>query len=298
METVTDGRDELGEEVVQLLVAEQFPEWANLEIKEVEHQGWDNRTFRLGDDLSVRLPSAEGYEPQVDREHRWLPFLAEGLSLPIPSPVARGVPSPRFSRPWSVYRWLPGDPLIGTKVVDLDQLAADCAPFLRSLESLPTPLDAPHPQPSTGFRGDAFRRYLAEGEAAVTALDAALQPRALEWMRAAASTTWDRAPVWVHGDMASGNLLTRDGRLTAVIDFGCMAVGDPACDLTLAWTVFDESSRERFRRDVGHDLDTWTRARGWAVWKAAITMQAARATSAKLKDAQRTVEELCRDDAW
>jgi aminoglycoside phosphotransferase (APT) family kinase protein len=295
---MTDGRDELGEEVVQLLLAEQFPQWANLEIKEVEHQGWDNRTFRLGDDLSVRLPSAEGYEQQVDREHRWLPFLAERLRISIPSPVARGVPSPRFSRPWSVYRWLPGEPLIGAKAVDLDQLATDCASFLRSLEALPTPLDAPHPQPSNGFRGDAFRRYLAEGEAALAVLDATLRPRALEWMRTAASTTWDRAPVWVHGDMASGNLLTREGRLTAVIDFGCIAVGDPACDLTLAWTIFDEPSRERFRHDVGHDIDTWTRARGWAVWKAAITIQAAGTTSAKLTDAQRTIEELWRDDAW
>lgn len=284
-------------ELVRLLVKEQFPQWADLEVTEVSSQGWDNRTFRLGPDLSVRLPSADGYAPQVDREHRWLPFLSQRLQMPIPSPVAKGAPSRKFPRIWSVYQWLDGVALDEIDPVDLEAIAADVAAFLRSLQALLIPPGAPTPQQSNGFRGDPFDRYLAEGEAAVPMLGSPLQQQARQWLQEATESSWSFAPVWVHGDMAAGNLLTRGNRLGAVIDFGSMAVGDPACDLTVAWTILDTRSREIFRQQVGHDLETWRRARGWAVWKAAITLKSASEGSLRHQVAQRTVRELWSDDA-
>lgn len=284
-------------ELVRGLLEEQFPQWANLEVREVSSQGWDNRTFRLGPDLSVRLPSADGYVPQVDREHLWLPFLGERLQMAIPSPVAKGSRSRMFPRAWSVYGWLKGVPLDEADAIDLEVFAADVASFLCSLQALPTPSGAPVPEESNGFRGDRFDRYLAEGEAALSVLDRHLRLEAHQWLQTAAQSSWSPAPVWVHGDMAAGNLLTLDGRLSAVIDFGCMAVGDPACDLTVAWTIFEGRSRDVFRHRVGHDMETWRRARGWAIWKAAITLRSAPEHSVKYLSSERAIREVWRDDA-
>lgn len=284
-------------ELVRRLLRQQFPQWADLEVREVSSQGWDNRTFRLGRHLSVRLPSGDGYAPQVDREQRWLPFLGRALRTPIPSPVAMGDPSPDFPRRWSVYRWLDGTPLDEAHAIDLIGVAADVAAFLRSLEAVPLPPGAPPPDASNGFRGDSFDRYLAEGRAAMSVLAPPLRQQAGRWLDEAAKSSWSSPPVWVHGDVAAGNLLVRDGRLAAVIDFGCLAVGDPACDLTIAWTVFDGASREAFRHHVGHDTDTWHRARGWATWKAVLTLGSTPEGSSKHRAADRTLRELWSDSA-
>ena len=112
-------------DLVRILVREQFPEWAHLEVTEVSSQGWDNRTFRLGSAMSVRLPSGAGYAPQVAREHRWLPFLGRHLQIPIPTPLARGAASQQFPWAWSVYRWLDGTPLEEFATVNLGALAVD-----------------------------------------------------------------------------------------------------------------------------------------------------------------------------
>ena len=278
--------------LVRVLVREQFPEWADLEVTEVSSQGWDNRTFRLGSVMSVRLPSGAGYAPQVDTEHRWLPFLSRYLQTPIPTPLAKGAASPQFPWAWSVYRWLDGTPLEETPTGNLDTLAVDVAAFLRALQSIPTPADAPEPEQANGFRGAPFDRYVAEGQEAVRMLDESVQQRARIWLDQATESSWTSAPVWVHGDMAAGNLLLHDGRLGGVIDFGCMAVGDPACDLTMAWTIFDARSRGIFRDHVDQAPETWSRARGWALWKALITLRSAPPRSAKSRLAQRTLSEL------
>lgn len=278
--------------LVRILVREQFPEWAHLAVTEVSSQGWDNRTFRLGRGMSVRLPSGAGYAPQVDREHRWLPFLGRHLPTPIPIPLARGAASQHFPWAWSVYRWLEGTPLAESPTSNLDDLAVDVATFLRALQSIPTPADAPQPEQANGFRGASFDRYLAEGQAAVPVLDESVQQRARSWLEQATESTWSAAPVWVHGDMAAGNLLLHDGRLSGVIDFGCMAVGDPACDLTMAWTIFDAHSRGIFRDHVDHEPETWSRARAWTLWKVAITLRSAPPRSARNRWAQRTLREL------
>ncbi len=287
---------ELSVELVRRLLRAQFPRWADLEVTEVASQGWDNRTFRLGHDLSVRLPSADGYAPQVDREHRWLPHLGRAMVTPIPAPVAKGTPTPELPRAWSIYRWLEGTPLNEASVVDLAGLAVDLTEFLVRLENVVVPRDAPPPEPSNGFRGGPFGRYLAEAQAAVLVLAGPLREEARRWLQEAAEGTWSSQPVWVHGDIAAGNLLVGPaGRLAAVIDFGCLAAGDPACDLTAAWTIFDESTRETFRQGLPHDADAWRRARGWALWKAAITLGSEQEGSPKHRDAQRTVQQLWSD---
>lgn len=275
--------------LVRRLVDTQFPQWRDLPIVPVEHDGWDNRTFRLGDDLSVRLPSATGYTVQVAKEQEWLPRLAPQLPLPIPQPVAAGVPGEGYPFPWSVYRWLPGRALVlalaggagdgegagdgrdGREEVDAVVLARDLGAFLVALRQADAAA-GPEPGPLTALRGAPPGVYGDEAVAAIALLgDDAPRARAL-WDRAIVSR-WEAAPVWFHGDVAEGNLLVDAGRLSAVIDFGTAGVGDPACDLVPAWTLFDEPARAAFRAAAGLDDGTWDRARGWALWKAAITLR-------------------------
>ncbi|MEV8212544.1 aminoglycoside phosphotransferase family protein [Leifsonia sp. NPDC077715] len=259
--------------LVRRLVDAQFPEWRGLPIRPVEHDGWDNRTFRLGEELSVRLPSAEGYVEQVAKEQSWLPMLRDVVPVPIPSPVAVGAPGETFPFPWSVYRWLPGTPVVLRGDVSRDaELATAIGRFLVALRAAPTD-GAPGPGPHNFFRGAPPEVYEEEALAAFALLGPEASRARSLWAEAT-SSRWERAPVWFHGDVAPGNLLVDgSGALSAVIDFGTSGVGDPACDLVPAWTMFDGAARDAFVATVDLDEPTWARARGWALWKAAITVR-------------------------
>jgi aminoglycoside phosphotransferase (APT) family kinase protein len=259
-------------QLVSRLVAAQFPHWADLPVTPVELDGWDNTTFRLGEDLAVRLPSADGYVAQVDKEHKWLPILAPQLPLPIPRPLAKGIPGNGFPRPWSVYRWLAGRYTTMDRVGDLDRFATDLADFLAALYEI-DPAGGPEPGAHNFFRGGPLTTYDSETREAIAALKAEIDTDAATavW-EAALAASWDGPSVWIHGDVTAANLLVADGRLGAVVDFGCSGVGDPACDLTIAWTFFFGESRVRFRNRLPLDEGTWARGRGWALWKAVITL--------------------------
>jgi aminoglycoside phosphotransferase (APT) family kinase protein len=255
------------------LIAAQFPHWADLAIAPVELSGWDNRTFRLGDELSVRLPSADWYALQVDKEQRWLPALAPHLPLAIPTPVARGVPGEGYPYSWSVYRWLDGRPASVERIGDLTAFATTLADFLVALGRV-DPTGGPPPGPHNFHRGGPLTTYAHEVVDAVAALGDEIPRAAVErvWDDAVAAT-WTGDPVWFHGDVATGNLLVRDGRLAAVIDFGTSGVGDPACDAVIAWTFLTGPARAAFRSALRVDPGTWSRGRGWALWKALITLR-------------------------
>jgi aminoglycoside phosphotransferase (APT) family kinase protein len=259
-------------DLARRLVAAQFPQWAQLAVTPVELDGWDNRTFRLGAELSLRLPSGDWYALQVDKEQRWLPRLAPHLPLPIPQPVARGEPGAGYPYPWSVYRWLEGEPASSCSVPDPVALASALAAFLAALQRVAAS-GGPAPGAHNFFRGGPLATYAEETEQAIAALGGEVAAGVLRRVfDDALDARWEGEPVWVHGDVAAGNLLLRDGRLEAVIDFGCSAVGDPACDVVIAWTLFSGSSRAAFRAGLGVDPATWSRARGWALWKALITL--------------------------
>ena len=278
--------------LVARLIAAQFPRWAGLPVRPVEPGGWDNRTFRLGDDLSVRLPSAEPYAGQVAKEHRWLPRLAPLLPLPIPVPLALGRPDEGYPWPWSVYRWLDGEPAAPERIADPRRFATELARFLAALQRI-DPAGGPPPGPHNFFRGGPLTVYDAETRRAIAALRDGIDAEAATatW-EAALRAPWPGPPVWVHGDVAAGNLLLRHGRLSAVIDFGCTGVGDPACDTTIAWTLLSGESRAAFRAALPLDRATWARGRGWALWKALITLAAHRDTDPATAGAARRVVDL------
>jgi aminoglycoside phosphotransferase (APT) family kinase protein len=282
--------------LVRRLLADQFPQWANLPITPAEPQGWDNRTFRLGAELSVRLPSAAGYVPQVEKEHRWLPALAPQLPLPIPTPVALGSPGEGFPWPWSVYRWLPGEPVGSAPADDLVAFAAALADFLVALQRI-DPDGGPHAGAHSFFRGAPLTVYDEETRRTIAAVGEFIDaPAATAVWEAALAAPWVGPPVWFHGDVAVNNLLLRDGQLSAVIDFGCSGVGDPACDTVIAWTLFHGASRAAFRAGLPLEAATWQRGRGWALWKALLIFEQERTRdAAQATEARRVIDELLAD---
>jgi aminoglycoside phosphotransferase (APT) family kinase protein len=264
-------RGDITPSLVARLVEAQFPEWAALAVTPVELDGWDNITFRLGQDMSVRLPSGDAYSAQVAKEHRWLPVLAPHLPVAIPEPLARGVSGCGYPWPWSVYRWLPGAYATVDRIADLTEFARSVGGFLVALRAV-DPADGPSAGPDTQFRGGPLSVWDLWTRETIASLAHEIDAdRATEVWTAALAAKGEAPPMWFHGDITPSNLLVADGRLSAVIDFGCSGVGDPACDLAIAWTFFAGGSRRAFMESVPADGAAWERGRGWALWKALVT---------------------------
>jgi aminoglycoside phosphotransferase (APT) family kinase protein len=256
---------------VRRLIEEQFPRWADLPVEPVTNGGWDNRTFHLGVDMVVRLPSAAEYAQAVEKEHRWLPVFAPRLPLPIPVPLAKGKPSAEYPHPWSVYRWLDGVTATPDRIADPVRFAVDLADFLAALRRV-DPSDGPRPGVHNWFRGGTLRTYDKNTRHALEDLAGRVDvDLAREIWADALVARWDGVDRWFNGDVAEGNLLLNDGRLVAVIDFGTCGVGDPACDLAVAWTLLTAEGRQAFRDRLSVDAASWARGRGWALWKTLAT---------------------------
>ena len=252
------------------LIAEQCPQWADLPVSPVVTSGWDNRTFHLGDEMLIRLPSSADYADQVSKEQQWLARLAAELSVRIPAPLAVGKPSKIYPFPWSVYRWIPGETAAAHPPEDKIQFARDLAYFLNEFQKIDVG-GGPSAGPHNFYRGGDLAVYDSETRHALTKLSAQTHCALLEkiWEKGL-SSHWPFPPVWVHGDISAGNLLTADNRLRAVIDFGQLGTGDPACDFVMAWTFFDTQSRNVFFDTLQTDDATRERAMAWALWKALI----------------------------
>jgi aminoglycoside phosphotransferase (APT) family kinase protein len=251
--------------LVRRLLAAQFPRWADLPIQPVPSAGTDNALYRLGDDMAVRLPRIQGATGQVDKEHRWLPRLATHLPLAIPAPLAKGTPGEGYPFHWSVYRWLEGENATIGRIANPCQAATELAAFIAALQRIdPTggPLAVDH-----NLRGVPLAMRDTYTREAIAALHGIIDVDAVmtAWEAVLQVPEWNRAPVWFHGDLLPGNLLVKLGRLSAVIDFGGLGVGDPACDLMIAWGLFSGKGRDVFRAALAVDDATWARGRGCAL---------------------------------
>lgn len=269
-----DGRARISADLAKRLVGNQFPQWGHLSVVPVEFDGWDNCTFRLGTDMTLRLPTAADYAPAIDKEHRWLPVLAPRLPVQVPECLAKGEPAEGYPYHWSVRRWITGDPADHADIPDETHFATQLAEFLRALQQV-DPDGGPTAGAHSLYRGAPPAHYDDEVRRALATLAGRIDTGAAAavWANSLSSLRTG-LPVWFHGDVATGNLLVRNGSLAGVIDFGTCGVGDPACDLVIAWTRFSGRSRKEFRHAVSADAGTWARARGWALWKALIGLAA------------------------
>ncbi len=267
---MTDDEPLVDANTARRLVETQFPQWAGLKVLPVATEGWCNRVFHLGSEMVIRMPRHLAYAKQVEKEVQWLPRLAPMLPIPVPEPLAIGSPSEHYPWHWSVYRWIEGATATPERVTSMIGLARQLAGFLVALQRI-APQDGPPPGPHNFYRGGPLATYDSQTREAIAALGGRIDTAAVleVWERGLASS-WQDPPVWIHGDVSVGNLLVRNGQLSAVIDFGNLGIGDPACDLAICWTVFESKARSAFRHRLALDPETWARGRGWALWKALI----------------------------
>ncbi len=283
--------------LVRRLLAAQFPQWADLPIEPAASAGTEHAIYRLGEEMAARLPRTAGASGRVDKEQRWLPRLAALLPLAIPEPLAKGTPAEGYPWHWSVYRWLPGAAATIDRIADPGEAATDLARFVEALQRIDAS-DGPPPGPHNFFRGVPLSARDADTRAAIASLDGIFDSDAVTaaWEVALRAPAWDGPPTWIHGDLSSGNLLVERGRLSAVIDFGGLGVGDPACDLMIAWDLFSGESREVFRSALAVDAASWARGRGWALSQALIFIPYYRDTNpAGVDVARRMIGEVLAD---
>ncbi|MFI1991646.1 aminoglycoside phosphotransferase family protein [Actinoplanes sp. NPDC020271] len=285
--------------LVTRLLAAQFPRWAGRPVRVLPESGTDNVTFRVGDDLSVRLPRTPRMQGQVEKDMAWLPRLAPALPLSIPEALAAGAPSDEFPFTWGVYRWLDGTSFRPELLDDPIAAAHDLAGFIHRLQSVdttgaPTPPDDPFSRGTPlAPRDELFRAALDELR---DDFDTALALEA--WEASLATGPWTGPPRWIHGDLMPGNVLVSGGRLTAVIDFATAWAADPAGDLLAAWHLFSGESRRAFRDALRVDEHAWSRARGWALSLTMIALPYYRARNpAAVHNARVLVDDLLADYA-
>ncbi|HMQ34282.1 MAG TPA: aminoglycoside phosphotransferase family protein [Chloroflexaceae bacterium] len=256
--------------LVRRLLAAQFPEWAGLPITPIPSAGTDNAIYRLGDDKAVRLPRIHWAAGQIAKERTWLPRLGPHLPLELPVQLAVGAPDAGYPYEWGVYRWLAGDSAADAPIASMDETAVVLAQFITALQWI-EPTGGPDAV-GHSLRGVPLRLRDAGTRAAIAAMGSMIDASAAlrVWDEALRAPEWDRPPVWFHGDLLPGNLLVTGGRLSAVIDWSGLGVGDPTCDLMCAWALFSGQSRQTFRDALAVDDATWARAKGQALSQAVI----------------------------
>jgi aminoglycoside phosphotransferase (APT) family kinase protein len=284
--------------LVRGLIAAQFPQWAELAIETVPSWGTDNALYRLGDDMVVRLPRRRHNTAHLEKERRWLPRLAPLLPLAIPVPLGAGEPAERYPFAWSIYSWLEGETANVDPIADLGQAATGLAHFVAALQRF-DPADGPPPGAHNSFRGVPLAARDEDTRSAIGSLAGTLDVGAATavWETALRAPTWRRAPVWIHGDLDSRNLLVKDGRLSAVIDFGCLGLGDPAYDVMVAWKILSADTRDIFRNALSVDEATWARSRGLTLSQAlmALNYYTSESNPVLVREAQRWLATVLAD---
>jgi aminoglycoside phosphotransferase (APT) family kinase protein len=253
--------------LVRRLLALQFPQWADLPIAHVPSSGTVNALYRLGDDMVMRIPRM-AWGQGMGEELEWLPKLTPLLPAEVPVPIAVGEPAEGYPWAWGVYPWLEGEIPEVERFAGSVALALDLAGFVQALHAADLPGGPP------AGRGSSLSPFNEATRAALVSLEGVIDTEAATeaWDEALEVHEWEGAPAWVHGDLMPGNLLVRDGRLAAVIDWGGFGVGDPAVDLAVAWNLLSGDARDAFRATLAVDDATWLRGRGWALWTGIVAL--------------------------
>ncbi|MES0882208.1 aminoglycoside phosphotransferase family protein [Roseibium sp. SCP14] len=286
----------IDEDLVAHLIERQFPNLNHLPVAPVRKQGWDNRTFRLGDALSVRLPSNASYADAVMKEANVLAALGNHLSVEVPDVVAIGEPDVEFPLPWSIRHWIEGDTLEHSSEVNQDEFASSLGKILSDMRTIPTN-GAPIAGKHSFYRGCHLSVYGDEVQKSLEILEGKIDSAlCLDIWQRSITSAWRDKPVWFHGDVAAGNIIVENDAVKALIDFGICGIGDPACDCTMAWTFFDVESRNVFRSACAVDEDTWQRARGWALWKALVCLSGLSSPDVDGVQA-RALQQICDEEA-
>lgn len=253
---------DISPELIRDLLLKQFPQWANLSLELMHPEGTDNAMYKLGDDKLVRLPRTKRSSFNIEKELTWLPRLGPHLPLSIPNIIGNGTPDKNYPFPWLVCEWLDGTNPDKKNMIDEHIAATDLAGFVKAMQKI---------QPNGGpncRRGKALSACDDEVKRSIPLLNELYSKKILNdlWISALKVPQWEKEPVWIHGDLHAGNLLVKNRKIIGVVDWGLAGIGDPACDMMVAWTLLSKKSREVFYSIAQPDEDTWNRGRGWALF--------------------------------
>lgn len=256
-------------DIVNHLIKQQCPQYSDLPIKRIPSSGTVHALYRLGHQFVVRLPRIEATHG-IRKEWSWLKYLSPHLDTPISNPIFRGSPSEAYPWPWLISHYHAGSNPSFEKENEHNWLAIALAIFLNQLHTIPLIEGAPQSRRGVSLKSldQRTRREIAHisNEFDATKL-------VQLWQSLSELPPWHHKPVWVHGDVLPGNILVDHQTLSAVIDFSDVGIGDPACDLVVAWALFNKHSRAVFKEGLQNiDEDTWLRGKGWALSIAATML--------------------------
>lgn len=255
--------------LVHRLLDSQCRQWTHLSLESVISSGTDHALFRLGKELVIRLPRLDGAINNINKEWEWLPQISPFLKTPISEPLFKGTSTEFYPYPWLVSPWHQGSNPLLEQENEYEQLAKDLASFINQFHTIPL-VNGPYSR-----RGVPLKAFDEETRNAIQQLDGEIRTKQVTkiWEHFLELPYWQKAPVWVHGDLLPGNIIIDNNRLNAVIDFSDLGVGDPACDLIVAWSLFNRNSRIVFKKHL-LDLDeqTWQRGQGLALSIALIIL--------------------------
>lgn len=254
---------DIQEQLVRTLLTDQCPQWARLPLESITSLATSHAVFRLGKQYLVRMPRIETAAASIDKEYKWVPQLASCLSIPISDPCFQGKPSETYPWPWLIAPWQEGHNPVFEKSTEYEVLAKDIAYFLNQLHAIPC--TGQEPIPSRGIELTCLEaetrnaiEQLAEEENIFQAIKI--------WEQLLQMPGWPHKAVWVHGDLLPVNILIENNRLAAVIDFADAGLGDPACDLIIAWSLLEAPSRKILKDSLqGLDPAAWERSKAWAL---------------------------------
>ena len=258
----------IDETVVHTLLKDQFPNLASLPIKAIISSGTENTLFRLGTEYIIRLPRIEWAVEGVNKEYEWVTKISRFLKTPVSEPFFKGIPNKFYPWPWTINRWNDGNNPDFEKGNEYESLSKDLACFSNELHGIKLS-NGP-----SSRRGIPLKKQDVYVKKAIGELEGEIDSKSVTnlWNQLSNVSSWSKDPIWVHGDFLPGNILVKNNRLSAVIDFSHIGIGDPACDLVIAWSLFESSSRKIFMDNLRNiDDDTWERGRGWAL-SIALTM--------------------------
>jgi aminoglycoside phosphotransferase (APT) family kinase protein len=288
-----DGEYPIDDDIVAHLIDTQMPQWARLPLRRLDTAGTVNAAFRLGADKLVRLPRHPDFSEGPLREAEWLPALRPQLPLEIPVHLALGSPADSYPSHWSVLSWIDGQNATRAALSDLHSAARQLGEFVIAIRRLPT-----EGAPDDNYRGRGLSNVDTDVRQRIDQLPDSYDRAAIldVWQACVSAPDWKGQPTWFHGDLYSNNLIARDGRLVAVIDFEGCSAGDPSIDLIAAWSLFDQSSRRTFRDAVDPDEPQWMRGKGWALFVGVSAIPYYRDTNPAFAElASRAIDEILQD---
>ncbi len=254
--------------MVRELLLTQCPQWADLSLDRIRSSGTDNALFHLGDEFVVRMPRIDWASQSINKEYEWLPQLAPLLTLPISAPIFKGTPTADYPWSWLVSPWHDGANPAFEQSNEYADLAIDLAHFLNEFHALPV-TNAPASRRGIPLNNmdEAVMECMQQLQG-----DVDTDKLIALWKQLITVPEWEHNSVWLHGDMLPGNILVTDKRLSAVIDFSDVGIGDPAVDCVIAWALLNGPSRQIFKNHIKLDENTWLRGQGWALSIAVIML--------------------------